>query len=99
MGYQMQKLLKEHGDKLSDADKQAVEHAIENVKQKAKGDDTAAIKQALEELERSSHALAQHLYQKEAASAGAKPQPSGDGAKAGGGKDEGVIDAEFEVKK
>jgi molecular chaperone DnaK len=102
--YEMQKLLKEHGDKLSDTDKQAVQGAIDNVKEKAKGSDAAAIKQAIEELQQASHALAAHLYR----SAGPGPgdqggtQPSGDGATKGqgpGGKDDGVIDAEFEVKK
>ncbi|MBI3463586.1 MAG: molecular chaperone DnaK, partial [Planctomycetes bacterium] len=42
--YQMEKLLKEHGDKLSDADKQAVQSAMDKAKDKAKGDDAAAIK-------------------------------------------------------
>jgi molecular chaperone DnaK len=101
--YEMQKLLKEQGDKLSDADKEAVQRAIDNAKEKAKGDDAAAVKQSLQELQQASHALAQHLYQKAGtAQAGAGPageeRPSGDGSK-GGGKDDGVIDAEFEVKK
>jgi molecular chaperone DnaK len=98
--YQIQKTLKEHGDKLSDSDKQAVERAMENVKEKAKGDDAAAINRAIEELEQASHALAQHLYQKAGAGGGSPPPPpSDDGAKRPGGKDDGVIDAEFEVKK
>jgi molecular chaperone DnaK len=99
MVYDMQKLLKEHGDKLTDTDKQAVERAMENVKEKAKGTDSAAIKQALEELQQAGHALAAHLYRK---GGEAGPQPGGDGAPkapGAGGKDDGVIDAEFEVKK
>lgn len=100
MAYEMEKLLKEHGDKLSDTDKQAVQRAMENAKEKAKGTDVAAIKQALEELQQASHALAAHLYKKGGDDAGA--QPGGEGAQPKqpqGGKDDGVIDAEFEVKK
>ena len=99
MTYDMEKLLKEHGDKLTDTDKQAVQRAMDSVKEKAKGDDAGAIKQALDELQQASHALAQHLYQKTGPQEPTGGQPSGDGTKAPGGKDEGVIDAEFEVKK
>jgi molecular chaperone DnaK len=104
MTYEMQKPLKEHGDKLSESDKKAVESAMENAKEKAKGTDVAAIKQALEELQQASHALAAHLYKTggDDAAAGGVPPGAGDsGPKppGSGGKDDGVIDAEFEVKK
>jgi len=100
--YEIQKLLKEHGDKLNESDKQAVQQAMDTVKEKLKGNDLAAIKQSVEELQQSSHALAQHLYQKTGAAGGPAGAPGGDGAKGGAGgsgKDDGVIDAEFEVKK
>jgi molecular chaperone DnaK len=101
--YEMQKLLKEHGDKLSDSDKQAVQQAIDNVKEKAKGEDAAAIKQAIDDLQQASHALAAHLYRQTGPTSTAGPDQSGDGgapkAPGTGGKDDGVIDAEFEVKK
>ncbi len=102
--YQMEKTLKEHGDKLSDADKTPITAAMEKVKTQAKGDDAAAIKQAISELEQASHAMAQHLYQQAGTRGGTGPgpdgpsggrQPPGDGA----GKPDDVIDAEFEVKK
>jgi molecular chaperone DnaK len=97
MIYQIEKLLKENADKVSDTDKRPIEAAIEKVRTAAKGDDPAAIKQAVGELEQASHALAQHLYrQPGAAAAGAAP--SGDGQSTGAGKED-VIDAEFEVKK
>ncbi len=99
LAYGIQKTLKEHGDKLSDSDKQAVERAMQNVKEKAKGDDVAAINQAIEELEQASHALAKHLYKKEGGDDSSAAGPVPGGAPPGGGKDDGVIDAEFEVKK
>src|SRR3954463_16084850 len=44
--YQLEKTLDEHKDKLSDADKEAVQSAIEKVNEAKKGEDVAAINQA-----------------------------------------------------
>ena len=44
--YQLEKLIKEHGDKLKDTDKAPLEAAIAKVREAAKGDDAAAIKTA-----------------------------------------------------
>jgi molecular chaperone DnaK len=95
--FNMEKLVKEHADKLRDADKQAVTKSIEKVREAAKGDDPAKIRSAISELEQASHALSKALYE-----AGARPGAeagAGTGAKADGkgGADE-PIDAEFEVK-
>jgi molecular chaperone DnaK len=102
MVYQMEKLLKDNADKLSDADKAPIQAAIEKVKQAASRDDANAIKQAIGELEQASHAMAQHLYSKQGAPAGAAASsgaaPSGEDGAGKSGKDD-VIDAEFEVKK
>jgi molecular chaperone DnaK len=97
--YQIEKLLKEHGDKISASDKSAIESAVARVKEVAKGDDAAAIKREVEALNQASQAMAQHLYGQAGAGAGAGPSP--DGAQEGGGpgKGEDVQDAEFEVKK
>ena len=60
---------------------------------------------ALSDLERSSHAMAQHLYKStqggpEGGPTAAGPQASPDGTTAGADKNkEDVIDAEYEVKK
>jgi molecular chaperone DnaK len=101
LAYQMERMLKEHGEKLTDADKAPITAAIEKVRDKCKGDDASAIKQAVSELEAASHAMAQHLY-KQAGPAGgpAGAGPSDDGKpKAGPANKDDVIDAEFEVKK
>jgi molecular chaperone DnaK len=94
--YQIEKVLREHGSKLSSADKAAVESAIARLKEKMKGDDITAIRQAIAELEQASHAMSQHLYRQ---AAGAGSTTSGDGSRQTGGPSEGVIDADFEVKK
>jgi molecular chaperone DnaK len=95
--YQMEKLLKENAGKLSDTDKAPIQAAIERVKQAASKDDPNAIRQAIDELNQASHAMAQHLYKGAAPSQDGGPSaaPSEDGKS---GKED-VIDAEFEVKK
>jgi molecular chaperone DnaK len=101
MVYQMEKLLKDNADKVSEADQAPIRAAVEKVKQAASGEDVAALKQAIGELEQASHAMAQHLYSKQQPGAGAAAgaQAGENGQQGGGqGKDD-VIDAEFEVKK
>ena len=96
--YQMEKLLKELGDKVTEADKSAIQTSIDRVKETMKGDDTTALRRATEELREASMAMGKHVYEK-AGAAGAAP--SGDGAQADATKKgkEDVIDAEFEVKE
>jgi molecular chaperone DnaK len=104
MCWQLEKLMKEHDDKLTDADKQAINGSIEKVRQAAKGDDAQAIKSALAELEQASHALSKRLYESAGPQPGAGPGPGaapGGGGPTGGNGSEGdddTIDAEFEVK-
>jgi molecular chaperone DnaK len=98
MIYQIEKLLKEHADKLSEADRSSVQAAIAKVKEVMNRDDAAAIRRAVEELQTASHAMAQHLYQRgQATGAGTAGKGSDSRPDGKGGGD--VIDAEFEVKK
>ncbi|MCI0491823.1 MAG: molecular chaperone DnaK [Planctomycetes bacterium] len=98
--YQLEKLIKQQGDKLSDADKQSIEAAIHKVREAAKGEDTARIKSAISELEAASHAMSEALYKAASAQAGAAAGPAG-GEPSGGtsGPEDDAIDAEFDVKK
>jgi molecular chaperone DnaK len=96
--YQLEKLIKQQGDKLKDSDKSALEAAIAKVREAAKGDDAAKVKSAIGELEAASHAMSEALYK---TAAGAAPGATGaEGAAAGTTTppDEDTIDAEFEVK-
>ena len=77
--FEIEKLMKEHEDKLSGADKAPLEAAIKKARDAAAGDDVAAIKSATSELEAASHALSKVLYQ---ATPGAGASPGG--AAAGG---------------
>ncbi|MEE2993940.1 MAG: molecular chaperone DnaK [Gemmatimonadota bacterium] len=106
--YSTEKSLSEHGEKLSDEDKGAIESALEKLKELLKGSDTEAIKVGVESLSQASHKLAEVLYQQAQAEqaaqepgpgepeAGPPPeqeQPQQDKKK----KDDGAIDADYEV--
>ncbi len=101
--YQLEKLLDENKEKLSDGDKAALRAAIEKVNEAKKEEDAGAINRAVEDLQRASQAMAEHLYAASAApGAGAGPS-AGPATEApssnGGGKPDDVIDVEFEEKK
>src|SRR5262249_35025567 len=104
--YQLEKLLDENKEKLSESDRSALRAAIDRGNAVKKEDDPAAIRQATEELQRASHAMAEHLYAANA-TAGAEGAPQAgaatDGASTNGGgqagKPDDVIDVEFEEKK
>ncbi len=95
--YQVEKVIKENGDKLGDADKQPLERAIEKTRTAAKGDDVQAIKNAVSDLEQASHALSKVLYEK-AQSTGPTSSPDAAAGTSETAEDD-AIDAEFEVKK
>jgi molecular chaperone DnaK len=92
--WQVEKMLKDNADKISEGDKAPVQAAIDKVKSVKDGNDVDAIKNAVNNLHTAAHAMTQHLGRGAAGPppGGPAPQPSG------GGKDD-VIDAEFEVKK
>jgi molecular chaperone DnaK len=99
MCYQLEKMMKEHADKLTDADKAPLQKAIETTREKAKGTDIQAIKSAIEQLEAASHAFSKVLYERGAAASSATSE-AGAGAGASAKKpDDDVIEGEFEVKK
>jgi molecular chaperone DnaK len=102
--YQLEKLLEENKEKLSESDRSALQAAIQKVNDVKKSDDVAAINQAIDELQRASQAMAEHLYagakMPPGAGPGPGPVPGGDSPNGGaGGKPEDVIDVEFEEKK
>lgn len=102
MCYQMEKMMEEHKDKLSDADRKPLETAIEKVRETAKGEDANAIKSAVKELEQASHAVSKAMYEssaKETADQDGPADADGEPETAGAtAADDDAIDAEFEVK-
>jgi molecular chaperone DnaK len=88
--YTTEKSIKELGDKVDLSLKGDIEGAIERLKKAMEGDDAQEIKRLSEELTQASHKLAEKMYAH--ASKGPEPGPSGKG----GGKDDEVVDADFE---
>jgi molecular chaperone DnaK len=100
--YQLEKLMNEHADKLTDTDKAPLEAAIKKTRDAATKDDVGAIKSAVSELEAASHALSKALYKTTAGgeAAGGAAGDAGAGSENGAesSTDDDTIDAEFEVK-
>ena len=92
--YNIEKMLRDSGEKVQAADKTEVEAALAESKKVLEGTPTSAeLKAAHEKLTHASHKLAEVLYKANAAAAG--PTPGADTPPAEAKKDEGVIDAEY----
>jgi molecular chaperone DnaK len=100
MVYNIEKMLKESGEKVQAADKTDVEAALADAKKTLEGSpSTSDLKSANDRLTQASHKLAEAMYKATAAQGPAAGSPSdgSTGQSAGGEakKDEGVIDAEY----
>jgi molecular chaperone DnaK len=101
--YSVEKMLREHGDKISGSERGEVENAVADAKKALEGSDKNAMNTARDRLTQASHKLAEQMYraaQPQGAPTGAPgadagPAPSGDGQAQQQKKDEGVIDAEY----
>ena len=110
--YSTEKAVKDYGDKISADDKSNVERELEKLREAIKGKDHAKIKQAMEDLQKVSHKLAEEVYkataaaQQNAGASGAHAQESETAAetkeenkKSSSGKDkEDIIDADFKAE-
>jgi molecular chaperone DnaK len=88
MVYSTEKMVREHGDKLPEADKQAVESALAELKEALEGTDISLVKERTEVLTQASYKLAEYMYKDAAAASQA-------GEAAGAEADGDVVDAEF----
>src|ERR1700731_4504148 len=100
--YNVDKMLRENGDKISASERAEVENAVADARKALDSNDKRTMDQAREKLTQASHKLAEQLYKTAQGqsnarrpSAGATPEADGqtDGKTK---KDEGVIDAEYE---
>ena len=97
--YQVERQLKEHGDKLGESEKSELQTALDHAKDALQGSDKAKLDQAKDDLEKKAHKLAEKIYKAQAAGPeGGAADPAGPapGGKKSGGDD--VIDAEFDTK-
>lgn len=74
--YATEKMIREHADKIKDADKTRMEEAVEVLRKAKEGDKIDEIKKASEELNRATHEFSKTLYEG-AAEKAAEEQPSG----------------------
>jgi molecular chaperone DnaK len=103
MVYNIEKMLKEHRDKVSADDAKAVDEALADTKKAMQEGGIDRINQATSKLETASHKLAEAMYKASSQTGGGQPQggptpggPGGNGAGAGDSKPkDNVVDAEF----
>ena len=102
MVYQIEKSMKDFGDKVTAEDKGKVEPKIEALKEALKGNDIEAVKAKKEELQNAFYEVAGRIYQENggnpedmaaAAAAAGAAQDNNDG-----GNDDGAVDVEFTEK-
>jgi molecular chaperone DnaK len=96
--YSTERTLGEHGAKLAEGDRKAIDDALAEAREALKGEDIERMKRAQESLSQASHKLAEIMYRE----AQAQGQPAGAGAPGGqsqgapGPKEGEVVDADFE---
>ncbi|MFN7545751.1 MAG: molecular chaperone DnaK [Acidobacteriota bacterium] len=97
MAYNIEKMLKDHGEKVSAEDRKAVEAELEELKRVLKDDSATAdqIRAATDKLTQASHKLAEAMYKTESAQAGAGADPQQGPAGGGEKPKDNVVDAEF----
>ena len=92
-----EKNLKEHGSKISDAEKKAIEDGSNSLKEALKGENIEDIKKKTETLVQASMKLGEAIYKSQQNS---KPESQkDDGKDEKGKKDDNVVDADFEEVK
>jgi molecular chaperone DnaK len=102
MVYNVEKTLKEHRDKISDAEAKNIEEAIEETKKAISAGDTEKLNTATDKLTAASHKLAEAMYKASSQPGGAPGAgPEGAAGAPGAGpsgeqkKGDDVVDAEF----
>ncbi|MCI6542254.1 MAG: molecular chaperone DnaK [Firmicutes bacterium] len=93
MVYQLEKMLKDNGDKLSEEDKKSLESAIEKAKKDFESEDLDTIKKGLEDLTKVSNDVFTKMYQNASASnANAGENANGQNNNNNDNPDEVIID-------
>jgi molecular chaperone DnaK len=90
-----EKALAEHGSKVGDAERGAIENAMADLKEALKGDDAEAIQQKTNTLAQASMKLGEAMYKQQAEAQNAQPGDTSESATGADGKKEDVVDAEF----
>jgi molecular chaperone DnaK len=95
MVYQVEKMLKDHRDKIGEADAKQVEEALESTRKTMQAGSVEDINKAVDNLTQASHKLAEAMYKTSSTPpTGAPPQDGASGGAQEKKKDD-VVDAEF----
>ena len=86
-----EKALSEHGSKVAEPDRRAIENALADLKEALKGTDAAAIETKTNTLAQASMKLGEAMYKQQAGGEGGSDEPGG----SAGDKQDDVVDAEF----
>ena len=101
--YQIEKFVRDNGEKIPADEKTRVEAALEELKKVKDGDDIEAIKRATDSLAQVSQAATQKLYEATAAAGGNSSDGGAPGAGSAGGSsmpnDDDIVDAEIVDEK
>ena len=97
MVHSTEKALAEHGSKVEESERRAIEDAVSDLKEALKGDDAEAITAKTSTLAQASMKLGEAMYKQQAEAQSAQPGAGSDHESATGadGKKEDVVDAEF----
>ena len=99
MIYELEKQLKENGDKLSEEDKATVQNEIDSFKKVREGNNAAEIKTAMEAMTEKVYAIFGKLYQQQGApDMGGQPGPDMGGNYNAGQNDDGTFNADGDVQ-
>ena len=90
-----EKSLKEYGEKVSAGDRTAIENALSDLKEAAKGEDVSAIQAKTQTLAQVSMKLGEAMYAQKPGGDDAAGGQAGGTADGAGAKKEDVVDAEF----
>jgi molecular chaperone DnaK len=105
LAYNLEKLLADNKDKIDAGQAKEIEDAVAEARKAMEGEDTSALKAAVERVTSVSHRVAESLYKASGAQPGEGGGPSGPSASGGasgqpGGKPaDDVVDAEYTVKE
>jgi molecular chaperone DnaK len=90
-----EKTLAEHGSKIGEGDRRAIENAIADLKEALKGNDAEAISAKTNALAQASMKLGEAMYKQSEQQPGAGGDAAGPGGSGTEAKKEDVVDAEF----
>lgn len=103
LAYSAEKSLKDMGDKIDATQKQKIESAIKDLRESTKNEDEKDMQQKMDALTNMLHELSSKMYQDTASKGEQQPPPGSEGhqkkeEKKREGGDDGIIDADYEVK-